>query len=113
MRKALPVLVLALAATACSGVNLPPKAGPEEVELIQPNMGQQPREGYEVIGPVRVLAPVGTNQSELVTMLRARAAELGADAVIFEGISRSESPDATREQVIVTGTAIYYPPAGT
>ena len=112
MRNALPVLLLLLVGVACSSVNLPPKAGPEEVALIQPSMGQTPDEGYKVVGPIRVLAPVGTGQQELLTMLRARAAEMGADAVILDNIERSESADTTRERVIVNGTAIYYPAPG-
>lgn len=99
---------------ACGGVNLPPKAGPEEVELINPNMGQSPDEGYKTIGPLRVEVPLGTSYSDQMTALKTRGAELGADAVIFERTSRSTegqiSGGVDREEVMfVHGLAIYWP----
>lgn len=102
--------------TGCAGANLPPKAGPEEVELINPQMGQAPQDGYKTIGPLRVEVPLGTSFQDQMLALRTRAAELGADAVIFERTSRSTEGEITggvdREEVLyVEGLAIYYPPA--
>lgn len=119
MRKLLALVFVAallgptLAACA-GGPNLPPKAGPEEVELINPQMGQAPREGYETIGPLRVEVPLGTSYADQMTALRSRAAELGADAVIFERTARSTEGQITggvdREEVMfVEGLAIYWP----
>lgn len=99
---------------ACGGVSLPPKAGPEEVELINPQMGQAPQEGYQTIGPIRVEVPLDASFGEQTMALRVRAAEMGADAVIFERTSRSTEGEISgsldREQVIyVEGLAIYWP----
>lgn len=118
MRKLLAVtFALALLAGCAGGPNLPPKAGPEEVELINPQMGQSPREGYETIGPIRVEVDLGTSMQDQMTALRARAAELGADAVIFERTSRSTEGQMSGgvdrvEMIYVHGLAIYYPTEG-
>lgn len=115
MGKRLVILALAFGLVACAGgPDLPPKSGPEEVELIDPRLGQQPDEGYKTIGPIEVSAPLGTPQSELTTMLRARAAELGADAVIFKSIRQNTEGEirvtaGEEEELIATGTAIYWP----
>ena len=118
MRKALGVLVLAGSLVACAGVQLPPKAGPEEVEVIIPQMGQAAREGYQSIGPVTARAPLGTEQTEVLQMLRVEAAAMGADAIIFQGIedtTRSEvTADIGRNQGLIgRALAIYYPAPGT
>lgn len=112
MRSILGSVFVAVALAACSSVSLPPKAGPEEVALINPAMGQTPEEGYEVIGPVTVTAPLGTTQEELVMMMRSRAAELGADALILEGVSQPDelAGAGDRERGPTgRGRAIYYP----
>ncbi len=97
---------------ACSGVSLPPKAGPEEVAVINPAMGQAADEGYKVIGPVTVRAAIGTPTEEVIEMLRAEAAELGADAIILEGISAPQdlaTVTDTEEGLIGQARAIYWP----
>lgn len=115
MRRSLAVLLVATAVAACAaGPKLPPKAGPEEVRLIDPQLGQEPDKGYKTIGPVRATAPLGTPISELTRLLRARAAELGADAVILQQVRRTTEGEvgitATREEeLIAEGLAIYYP----
>lgn len=118
MRKFLAMIFVAAllgpSLSACAGVNLPPKAGPEEVELINPNMGQVPDEGYKTIGPIRVEVPLGTSFQDQLMALRTRAAELGADAVIFERTGSSTegqiSGGVDREELIyVYGLAIYWP----
>lgn len=115
MKHSVAVLLVAGAVAACAaGPKLAPKAGPEEVQLIDPQMGQEPDEGYKTIGPVRASAPLGTPTRELTRLLRARAAELGADAVILQRIRRTTEGEvgisATREEeIIAEGLAIYYP----
>ncbi len=113
--------ILALAAVgmmlACAGVELPPKAGPEEVELIIPAMGQEAQEGYKTIGPISVALPLGASDQELITLLRTEAAKQGADAVIFQGIRNTTEGDITgdigrKQERICTGLAIYYPATG-
>lgn len=102
----------AVAMVACSSVSLPPKAGPEEVEMINPAMGQAADDGYKVIGPVTVTAPVGTDNQEIMTMLLSAAAELGADAVILESITAPQSLAGNTEReegMIGRGRAIYWP----
>ena len=112
MRGTLVAALAALTLVACSSVSLPPKAGPEEVALIDPNMGQAPDEGYKVIGPVSVTVPMGTSQQEMMTALLTQAAELGADAVLFEGIQAPQdlAGNTDREEgLTASGRAIYYP----
>lgn len=110
-----PVLVLVGLIGACvSTPDLPPKAGPEEVELYDPNMGQYPDPGYESIGPVNAELPLGSPIPDLMTQLRAEAAELGADGVILQSVNQSTQGEmnsgASREEFIIArGLAIYYP----
>jgi hypothetical protein len=102
----------AVTTVACSSVSLPPKAGPEDVAMINPAMGQAPDDGYKVIGPVTVTVPIGTENREILTLLRAEAAELGADAVILESITAPQSlaGNTDREEGIIgRGRAIYWP----
>lgn len=116
MRNGAAVLLLAvgLGAACATGPNLPPKSGPEEVRLINPQVGQQAEEGYRTIGPVTAEAPLGTSTQELMRLLRSRAAELGADAVILRNIRQSVEGDvsarsAEEERLIAEGMAIYWP----
>lgn len=115
LRHSLAVLLVVSTVAACAaGPKLPPKAGPEEVEFIDPQLGQEPDEGYKTIGPVRVSAALGTSPQELTRLLRARAAQLGADAVILQRVRRTtegeiEPTAAREEEMIVEGLAIYYP----
>jgi hypothetical protein len=118
MRKVLAILALSGSLAACAGVQLPPKAGPEEVEVIIPAMGQAARDGYRTIGPVTARAPLGTSQQEVLQMLRTEAAELGADAIIFERIDDTTRSQATgdigrNQGLIGHALAIYYPTPGT
>lgn len=116
MMRRLLVLVpmIALGFGCASTPELPPKAGPEEVTLYDPNVGQYPEEGYETIGPIEVERPLGTPVPELVMALRAEAAQLGADGVILQRIRQSTegsmASDLSREEFIIArGLAIYYP----
>ena len=114
MRKVLAILALAGSIAACAGVQLPPKAGPEEVEVIVPAMGQAAQEGYRTIGPITARAPLGTPNAEILMMLRTEAAALGADAIIFERIDDTTRSQATgdigrNQGLIGHALAIYYP----
>lgn len=108
--------VVALTFGCASIPNLPPKAGPEEVEFYDPNNGMYPEDGYKTIGPITAERPVGTPLPDLIMALRAEAAELGADGVILRNIGEntSGSYDLNREQLIIAeGLAIYYPEPAT
>lgn len=116
MRSILGAVFTAVALVACSSVSLPPKAGPEEVALINPAMGQAPEEGYKVIGPVTIVAPLGATQEQLIMMMRTEAAKMGADALILEGIAQPEelAGAGDREEGLRgRGRAIYYPSPST
>ena len=115
MRKVLAILALSGVLAACAGVQLPPKAGPEDVEVIVPAMGQAARDGYRTIGPVTARAPLGTPDQEILEMLRTEAAALGADAIIFQRIDDTTRSQATgdigrNQGLIGHALAIYYPP---
>jgi len=110
------VPVLAALWSCASAPKLPPKAGPDEVAVYDPNVGQYPPEGYKAIGSIRVERPLGTSQAELILALRTEAAKLGADGIIIESITRSTEGtidgDLSRDPtVIATARAIYYPAA--
>ncbi len=118
MRKTLAMLFVAAslsALAACAGgPALPPKAGPEEVEVI--NQGQQPREGFRTLGPISVSRPMGTEVEDVIMEIRRQAARMGADAIVIQTIGRT-SEDQSRnfeqdQQIIVTALAIYYPVEG-
>lgn len=107
-------LGLAALAACASAPSLPAKAGPDEVDFYNPNVGINPPPGYESIGPVQVEADLGTENTEIQRMLRAEAAKLGADAIIFESIrSNAEGQvgmDLNRaEKLIGKAMAIYWP----
>ncbi len=116
-RLAALALVPALAGllSCASAPKLPPKAGPDEVAVYDPNIGQFPPDGYKAIGPIRVERPMGTSHADLILALRIEAAKLGADGIIIERIGRSTEgtldTDLSRDQTLVaTARAIYYPP---
>ena len=118
MRNVLAILALSGVLAACAGVQLPPKAGPEEVEVIVPAMGQAARDGYRTIGPITARAPLGTSNEDILQMLRTEAAALGADAIIFERIEDTTRTQATadigrNQGLIGHALAIYYPAPGT
>ena len=82
--------------------------------MINPAMGQAPEEGYKVIGPVSISAPLGTTNEQLMQMMLARAAEMGADGLILENIRQPDQLDSDREEGPTgTGRAIYYPATAT
>ena len=97
-----------LLAACASGPNLPPKAGPEEVEMYAFN--QTPPPGYQVIGTIEGHLHPGATRADLLMELRREAAKLGADAVIVLGIQeRRESTSGGDEMAVARGRAIYWP----
>jgi len=117
-RLAALALVPALAAlwSCASAPKLPPKAGPDEVAVYDPNVGQYPPDGYKAIGAIRIERPLGTSHADIILALRTEAAKLGADGIIIESITRSTEgmvdADLSRDPMIIaTARAIYYPPA--
>lgn len=107
-------LGVAIFAACASAPSLPAKAGPEEVDFYNPSVGLNPPAGYETISPVRVEADLGTANDEIHRMLRAEAAKLGADAIIFESIrSNAEGQvgiDMNRPEMLIgRALAIYWP----
>jgi uncharacterized protein YbjQ (UPF0145 family) len=108
----LPLLALLVSACA-TGPRLAPKAGPEEVELIDPQLGQTAEAGYRTIGPVRVEQPLGTARADMLIALRAAAARLGADAVILQRVRSTTEGEVglsgRQEMLIAEGLAIYWP----
>lgn len=113
MRASLTVLALAFFAACASTPDLPPKSGPEEVELYNINAGQYPPDGYEIIGTVTAEAIIGTPTGDLQLQLRREAARLGADGVIFDGVRSSTAGGSNmsdrEEMLIAEGRAIYWP----
>lgn len=107
-------LGVAIFAACASAPSLPAKAGPDEVDFYNPNAGLNPPAGYESISPVQVEADPGTESTVIHRMLRAEAAKIGADAIIFESIrSNAEGQvgiDLNRpEKLIGRALAIYWP----
>ncbi|HUH12431.1 MAG TPA: hypothetical protein VMK65_04955 [Longimicrobiales bacterium] len=116
-RAILAAVGVALLAACASAPALPPKAGPEEVELYNINAGQFPPTGYKSIGPVEAQLPLGASNAALMMELRSEAARLGADAVILRNIRNSTEGAAMAssrdEMVIAEGLAIYWPDPAT
>lgn len=116
-RAVLAGLGLALLAGCASTPDLPPKAGPEEVQVYDPNAGQFPPEGYRTIGPVETSAPLGTATPDLIMALRTEAARLGADAIIVQSIRQTTEGEVSaaaagrEERVIARALAVYWPTA--
>jgi hypothetical protein len=109
---ALCAAVLAAVLSGCgSGVTLPPVA-PEDVEVYMP--GLYPMYEYEVLGPVQVNMSLETPDEEMVERAKARAAELGADALVISAIRQTTEGqvdlDLSRSQEkILEALAVYYP----
>lgn len=110
-----PVVYLALAvlASCASTPELPPKSGPEEVELYNDQTGIHPPEGYLIIGEVTADAHADTPEPEMQRLLLTEAAGLGADAVLWRGVSLYTTQGPVREEQEVRrrarGIAIYWP----
>ncbi len=111
----LPSLVMAalvVVVAACAGsVTLPPVA-PEEVELFFP--GSIPNESYKVMSRIEERAPQSASDQELIDKAKARAAEIGADALIIRSIrSTAEGGidlNLTQEiEKILEAEAVYFP----
>jgi hypothetical protein len=101
-----------LAAGCASTPDLPPKESPEEVELYFP--GSYPTEEYKVVATITERRSLGTDDDELIAAARARAARLGADALLIRALRRTTegevATDLSREEEkILEAIAVYYP----
>lgn len=109
---ALCAVVLVAGALACGGgVTLPP-VQPEDVEIFMP--GVAPMEDYEVLARIEDDASLDTPDQELIDRAKARAAQLGADAVLITSIRQTTEgqidTDLSREQrKIIEALAVYFP----
>lgn len=115
MRIGIGILLVAGSFAGCASVPPPiPKSGPEQVRLIDPEVGQEPDEGYRTIGRVRAVASLGTPIAELTRLLRGEGAAVGADAVILERVRTTTESEAGLiasggQGIVAEGIAIYYP----
>ncbi len=105
-------LAVVVAAVACSsGVKLPP-VSPEDVEVFMP--GVPIADSYNVMARIEEAFSMDTADSVMVARVKERAAKLGADAVIIDGI-RATSEGAIEldlnqeQQKIIDARAIYFP----
>ena len=105
-------LAVVVAAVACtSGVKLAP-VSPEDVEVFLP--GVPIPDSYNVMARIEETFSMDTADSVMVARVKERAAEMGADAVIIDGI-RATSEGAIEldmnqeQQKIIDARAIYFP----
>lgn len=103
-----PVAILALAVlAACGGLRLPPVAT-EDVEVFMP--GAFPIESYKLLGRLSESMPPHTQDAELIAAVKAKAAEMGADALIIDAIGPQIETERGQEALkVVKARAIYYP----
>lgn len=105
-------LMLAVGLAGCgAGVTLPPVA-PDEVEIFMP--GSFPTEDYKVLAPVEEEVPLNVPDQDLIDQARAKAASLGADALLISAIRRTTEGGVAIElgqeqQKRLEGLAVYYP----
>lgn len=104
------LLALPLGIVACTP-DLPPKDGPEDVVFIDPEQGGHPGDGFRALEEIRLERPTAEfDYMDVVTALRTRAAELGADAIILHGIVRRDAGGMFLEEMWeAAALAIYYP----
>jgi hypothetical protein len=114
MRHISYVLAIGLltAAIACGSTMRLPPVQPEDVDVFMP--GSYPSEDYEVMTRFNVRVGLQEPDQTLVDRARARAAEIGADAVVVTAIRRTSEGgvdmDLSQEQQkILEALAVYYP----
>jgi hypothetical protein len=109
---ALCAAALVLGLTGCGpGVELPP-VEPDQVEVIMP--GMPVGESYKVLAAFTVDVPIADSDSELLAKAKARAAQMGADALLVKSIRRTSEgqveQNLRQEQMkIAECQAIYFP----
>ncbi len=105
-------LAVVVVATACgSGVKLPP-VSPEDVEVFMP--GVPIADEYKVMARIQEAFSMDTQDNAIIGTIKARAAEMGADAIIIDRIRATsegaiEQNLAQEQQKIVEARAIYFP----
>lgn len=107
------VVGFALTAMACGGmkVELPP-VQPESVMLYYP--GRMPDGNFKVLARLDETGPESMTDQELVDRVRARAADLGADALIIDTIRTTTEGQVNLDtnqptEKIIEARAIYFP----
>jgi len=90
---------------------LPPVA-PEDVEIFMP--GSFPSESYKVMARLTESMPLNTSDDDIIDAVKAKAAEVGADALLIDAIRRTTEggieTDLRQEQLkIIEARAIYFP----
>ncbi len=114
MRNVASFLTLALAvllAGCSSSLSLPP-VEPEAVEVFYP--GSAPAEDYKVLARITQEVALNTDDQELIRQAQARAAQLGADALIIASISTNTEGTVSTDldfepRKIIEALAIYFP----
>ncbi len=114
MRNVASFLTLALAVplAGCSPSLSLPSVEPEAVEVFYP--GSAPAEDYKVLARIDEEAPIDADYQELVERAQARAAKLGADALIISSIrTNTEGTVSTNldfePKKIIEALAVYFP----
>jgi hypothetical protein len=110
---ALFAVVVIAGLVACGGKSVTlPAVSPDEVEVFMP--GLRPSEECETMARLEREGPLDMPDGELIDMIRSAAAEVGADAVVVEGIRRTTEGQAAldlnlEQKKYITGNACYYP----
>jgi hypothetical protein len=109
---ALIAVAVVVGLAACgAGIKLPP-VSPDQVEVFMP--GSFPSEDYKVMLRIMESVPLSTSDSELVDRAKAKAAEVGADALLIDAIRRTTEggiqTDLRQEELkIIEARAVYFP----
>lgn len=108
---AVAVAVVVGLAGCGSGVKLPP-VSPDDVQVFMP--GTFPSDEYKVLSKIQEAYSLDTSDSELIDRAKARAAELGADAILIDSIRLTseggiEMDLNQQQQKILEARAVYYP----
>ena len=107
------VVGLALTAMACGGTKVElPAVQPESVTLYYP--GRMPDDNFKVLARLDETGPETMTDQELVDRVRARAADLGADALIIDTIRTTTEGQVNLDtnqptEKIIEARAIYFP----
>jgi ABC-type glycerol-3-phosphate transport system substrate-binding protein len=98
-------------ASCGSGVSLPP-VSPDDVEVFM--VGAFPTEGYRVMARLAESMDLNTPDEEMIEVVKVKAAEMGADALIIDSLRRTTEggveTDLRQEQrKIIEARAVYFP----
>lgn len=104
-------VVMLILAGCGGGVSLP-AVSPTDVEVF--DVGWFPTEGYRVIARLTESMTLSTPDEEIIEVLKVKAAEMGADALIIDSIrptteGRVETDSHEEQQKIIEARAVYFP----